>query len=77
MNIRNSDIWTSLPVEAIPSSLTLCTEIYTHLSPDDRILDFGTGTGKTYAELQSKGFSKFTGVDLNLEAVRFASYELK
>ncbi len=87
--------WEVIPVENIPSSINFIQDVYPYIWKNihlidfnnlnnNRIIDFGCGTGKTCFQLYEKGissipgqklstfYSSITGVDINLHAIKYA-----
>jgi ubiquinone/menaquinone biosynthesis C-methylase UbiE len=58
---------------SIPSSLELNEDIFAKLKPEDKILDFGCGFGKTCFDLYKKGYRSVTGIDINQKGIQLAN----
>lgn len=64
--------WSSAPLAAIPSTLTLPGEVVTFATSRSRVVDLGCGMGDTTTRMASVA-GHVVGVDINAEALRSAA----
>lgn len=68
--------WEKFEGNKIPSSLELYPIIYKYLKSDFKILDVGSGFGKTCFELAAQGYN-IVGIDINKTGIEWANNHLK